>query len=119
MNSVIPLVSVVMSVYNDSKYLSESIKSILDQTLKDFEFIIVDDGSLDNSFDLLRRFKKKDNRIKILKNNSNMGLAFSLNKAIKESKGKYIARMDADDLSMPDRLKKQIIFFQKYKETDL
>lgn len=103
-----PLVSVVMSVYNSERYLRESVESILSQTFTDFEFIIIDDGSVDKSNSILQSFT--DPRIKVLSNNKNLGLIVSLNKGFDEAKGKYIARMDADDVSLPERLQKQVKF---------
>lgn len=102
-----------MSVYNGENYVEMAIKSILKQTYKDFEFIIIDDGSIDNTFNIIKRYAEKDKRIKILKNYSNIGLPKSLNKAIKYSQGKFIARQDADDISLPQRLEKQLIFLKK------
>jgi len=102
-----------MSVYNESNYLNKAIDSILAQTYKEFEFIIVDDCSQDGSFEIVQGYAKKDNRIKVIKNKINLGLAVSLNKAVEESKGKYIARMDADDISLPSRLQKQIEYMEK------
>lgn len=90
-----PKVSVLMSVYNDAVHLKEAINSILNQTIKDFEFIIIDDGSTDVSVDILRRYEKQDSRVKVYTNESNIGLAKSLNKGFLLSSGEYIARMDA------------------------
>ncbi len=99
-------ISVVMSVYNSEQWLKESIYSIINQTFKDFEFIIINDGSTDKSESIITSFANQDQRIKFF-NQSNSGLTKSLNKAISISRGKYIARIDADDISLPDRLKKQ------------
>jgi len=109
-----PKVSVIMSVYNGEKYLKEAIESILNQTFRDFEFIIVDDGSTDKTPEILNEYAKKDKRIKIITNPKNIGLTKSLNKALKIAKGEYIARMDADDISLPERLKKQVNFLTNY-----
>jgi len=105
-----PKVSVIMSVYNGETFLNDAIESILRQTFSDFEFIIVNDKSTDNTENILREYIKRDERIKIIQNSENIGLTKSLNKAIKQSKGTYIARMDADDVSEPERLEKQIRF---------
>lgn len=110
-----PLVSVVMSVYNDERYLKEAVNSILNQSFKDFEFIIINDGSNDASLNILKEYEKKDKRI-ILIDQENIGLTKSLNKAIKLSHGKYIARQDSDDISDPERFKSQIEFLQNNKE---
>jgi glycosyltransferase involved in cell wall biosynthesis len=99
-----------MSVYNEkTEWMSESIDSILQQTFPDFEFIIINDNPArsENSL-LLEEYRKKDNRIIVLTNEQNIGLTKSLNKGIKIARGKYIARMDADDISLPKRFEKQI-----------
>ncbi len=96
----------IMSVYNGEKYLREAIESVLAQTFTDFEFIIVNDGSTDNSLKIIQSYR--DERIKIINNEKIIGLTKSLNKAIKQAKGEYIARQDADDISMPNRLKEQV-----------
>ena len=106
-----PEISIIMSVYNGGKYLRESIDSILNQTFNNFELILVDDKSTDNTKQIIETYK--DRRIKVIENNKNIGLTKSLNKAIKQSKGKYIARMDADDISHQDRLKEQYNFMEK------
>lgn len=103
--------TVLMPVYNNEKYVSFAIKSILNQTLKNFEFIIIDDCSSDQSFNIIKSFD--DARLKIIRNKSNLGVAESLNKGIKLSKGKYIARMDSDDISLPNRLEYQLNFLKK------
>jgi len=108
-----PKVSVIMSVYNGERYLREAIESILDQTMKDFEFIIVNDGSTDKTSKILEEYSRKDRRIKIINNMKNIGLTKSLNIALKVAKGDYIARMDADDLSLPERLEMQMNFLIK------
>jgi len=114
-----PKVSVIMSVYNGEKYLEEAIKSILDQTFQDFEFLIVDDGSSDRTPLILDEYKRKDQRIRIIKNPENIGLTKSLNKAIKEAKGEYIARQDVDDISLPQRLEKQVYFMENNRKIAL
>ena len=110
-----PAISVIMSVYNDEKYLAKSIESILNQTYSDFEFIIINDGSTDKSMEIIDRYKNEDKRVVVV-NQENMGLTKSLNKAIKLSKGKYIARMDSDDISVSNRLEKQIEFLKHNKD---
>ena len=109
-----PLVSVILSVYNGAPYLKEAIESILNQTFIDFEFIIVDDGSIDETPKILDEFT--DIRIVSLKNEKNLGLVRSLNKALSLAKGEFIARMDADDISLPERFAKQIAYFKKYPQ---
>ena len=103
-----PYVTVLMSVYNGEKYLKEAIDSILNQTFEDFEFLMIDDGSTDQSLKILRSYK--DPRLRIVQNEKNIGLIKSLNKGLKLAQGKYIARMDADDISLPERLEKQVTF---------
>ena len=109
-----PLVTVLMPVYNGKKYLEEVIKSILNQTFRDFEFLIIDDGSTDNSVEIMGLFN--DARIRIERNKTNLGLIKTLNKGFGLSKGKYIARMDCDDISLPKRLSVQVNFMEKHPE---
>jgi glycosyltransferase involved in cell wall biosynthesis len=110
-----PFVSVIMSIYNEKvEWIHESIDSILNQTFSDFEFIIINDnpGRIENT-QLLEEYQSKDNRILIISNKQNIGLTKSLNKGIKIAKGKYIARMDADDISLPERFEKQVAVLEK------
>ena len=109
-------ISVILPVYNAEKFLEEAIKSILDQTYKNFELIIYDDGSKDNSKNIIDSFN--DSRIKYFKNDKNLGLIKTLNNALKFSTGEYIARMDADDICLPDRFQKQISFFN-FNDVDI
>jgi glycosyltransferase involved in cell wall biosynthesis len=111
-----PLVSVIMSVYNGERFLRESIDSILNQTYKNFEFIIINDGSTDRTSEILNSYY--DERIKVI-NQSNQGLTKSLNKGIKLSKGTFLARQDADDISLPERLKEQVEFLESHPEIAL
>lgn len=106
----IPLVSVIMSVRNGERYVTYAIESILKQTFTDFEFIIIDDASLDKTKSIVNKYK--DPRIRLLINNRKRGLTGSLNKALKIAKGKYIARMDYDDIARKDRFKKQVEFLE-------
>ena len=106
-----PKVSVVMSVYNGEPYLREAIDSILHQTFTDFEFIIIDDGSTDKSADIISSYD--DLRI-VLIQQKNRGLAAALNAGIKAARGKYIARMDADDISLPERFEVQFDFLERH-----
>ena len=107
-----PIISVIMSVYNEPlDWVQESIDSILQQTFGNFEFIIINDNPNNKElFDFLITNKIKDNRIIIINNDENIGLTKSLNKGLERAKGEYIARMDADDISLPERLEKQINF---------
>ena len=117
-----PLVSVIMSVYNGEKYLVQAIDSILNQTYQNFEFIIIDDCSTDNSSHILQEYAQKDSRIKIIKKEKNIGIKGfikNLNLGISIAKGKYIARMDADDISLPERFQKQVDFLENNPEITL
>jgi|APSaa5957512622_1039677.scaffolds.fasta_scaffold13584_3 glycosyltransferase involved in cell wall biosynthesis len=111
-----PKISVVFPVFNAEAYLEESITSILDQSFKDFELILIEDGSKDGSKKILKEFKKRDKRVILLENSSNLGLQVSLNKGLDVAKGKYIARMDADDLSLEKRFEKQFNYLEKHKD---
>ncbi|MDD4990288.1 MAG: glycosyltransferase family 2 protein [Candidatus Pacebacteria bacterium] len=106
-------ISVIMSSYNGEKFIKEAISSILAQTFGDFEFLIVNDGSTDLTPVILEECARKDQRIKIITNSGCIGLTKSLNKAIKQARGEYIARMDDDDISLSERLAKQIDFMEK------
>jgi glycosyltransferase involved in cell wall biosynthesis len=110
-----PVISVVMSVYNGQKYLCESIDSILNQTCKNFGFIIINDGSKDNSLDILLGYQARDNRVLIV-NQNNIGLTRSLNRGIKVAAAEYIARQDADDISLPTRFEKQLNYMESHPE---
>ncbi len=108
-----PKISVIMPVFNGEKYLNESIESILNQTFGDYEFIIVDDASKDKSGDIIKYYSSIDSRIKVINNKENLKISKSLNKAITESNSKLIARMDADDVSLPERLQMQYEFMNE------
>ena len=109
--------SVVMSVYNGASYLMESIDSVINQTFNDFEFIIIDDGSTDNTWEIIKGYK--DPRILPFKLNGNHGLAYALNYGIAFAKGEYLARVDADDINEVDRFKVQIDFLEKNTSIDI
>jgi glycosyltransferase involved in cell wall biosynthesis len=109
-----PKVTVLMSVYNGQQYLREAIESILSQTFKDFEFLIIDDHSADESVSIIESYG--DKRIRLIKNDKNLGLAASLNKGISLAKGEYIARMDHDDISLPNRLEEQVRYMDEHFE---
>ena len=109
-----PKISVLMSVYNGEKYLETAIQSILKQTFQDFEFIIIDDASTDSTPDIL--IKLSDPRVKILRNHKNLGLTKSLNIGTREAQGEYIARMDADDISLPHRFESQIRYLDMHTD---
>lgn len=112
-----PKVSVLMSVYNAKRYVGEAVASILSQTFADFEFIVIDDGSTDGTGEILRGFH--DKRILLVKNEENIGLTKSLNKGLQLTRGEYIARLDADDVSMPERLEKQVRFLDAHPDVGL
>ena len=114
-----PFVSVIMGVYNDQRFLKEAIDSILCQTYKNFEFIICNDCSTDQSSKILEEYKKKDSRITIINNKRNMGLAASLNRCIDVSKGEYIARMDSDDRALSDRFSIQVEYLNTHPDTSV
>ena len=109
-----PDVSVVMAVYNAQEYVSDAIESILCQTYNDFEFIIIDDGSSDDSLNIIQTYS--DPRIKVIRNKENLKLIKSLNLGLQEARGRYIVRMDADDVSRPDRIEKQIIYMDSHPD---
>lgn len=111
-------VSVVMAVYNGGRYLNEAISSILDQTFRDFEFIIVDDGSTDGTKEIIEAFQSADSRVRLIAR-ENRGQTRSLNEAIWCSTGEYIARMDADDISLPNRLEKQVLLLDGNPEVGM
>ena len=102
-----PQVSVIMPAYNAEKYIGEAIESILNQTYKDFELIIVNDASTDSTGSIIKTYAEKDERIVVLENEQNLNIAGSLNRAISAAKGEFLARMDADDIALPERLEIQ------------
>jgi glycosyltransferase involved in cell wall biosynthesis len=114
-----PKVSVVIPVYNTEKYIGEAIEGILNQTFKDFELIVVNDCSTDRTLEILKEYQKKDNRIKILSNEKNLKVSATANRGIKEAKGEYIVKQDADDWSYPDRIAKQVEYMDTHQEVVL
>ena len=106
-----PLLTVFTPTYNLELYIEETIKSVLNQTFTDFEYLIVDDASTDNTIQIIKSIN--DPRIRLIKNKTNQGIAYNRNLAIKEAKGKYLAMIDGDDLALPTRLEKQITFLEK------
>ena len=111
-----PRVSVLMPVYNGEKYLTEAIDSILSQSFTDFEFIIIDDGSRDNSLSITRDYSSSDDRIVLIENQQNLGVSASLNIGFRAVRGAYIARMDSDDISAPRRFEVQISFLDAHTD---
>jgi len=112
-----PLVTVLMSVHNDRRYLAESVGSILDQSFEDFEFLIIDDGSSDGSAEVLRSIG--DSRVRLIANPQNLGLTRSLNVGLNFARGRYIARMDADDIAEPMRLEWQVDAMERQPDLGL
>lgn len=108
--------SIIMGAYNAEKTIAESIESICAQTFTDFELIIIDDGSQDNTYRIIDSYAIHDSRIKVLRNKNNEGIPFTLNQGIKICSGLYIARQDADDFSHPNRFEKQINFLESNPE---
>ena len=101
-------ISVILSVFNGEKHIANAIESVLNQSFEDFEFLILDDASTDNTYNIIKSYQNIDKRIELLKNNSNIGLTKSLNTLISKSKYEYIARQDADDLSLVERFSSQL-----------
>jgi glycosyltransferase involved in cell wall biosynthesis len=116
--SVPPTVSVLLPVYNCRRYLDEAVSSILRQTFTDFELIAVDDGSTDDSGDILRRYAIQDTRVKLI-SRANAGIAVALNDAMAVAKGEFLARMDGDDISLPPRFEMQLRFLREHSDVVL
>ena len=112
-----PRITVLMSVYNDEKYLKKSMDTILNQTFTDFEFVIINDGSTDTTLEVLKKYT--DPRVKIISNTQQIGLSKSLNKGLQVAKGEYIARQDSNDISSPKRLEKQVAYLEARTEYGL
>lgn len=113
---MLPL-SVVMPVYNTAPWLSAAVQSILDQSFGDFEFLIINDGSTDHTLEVLGSFS--DPRIKLVNNEGNKGVIYSLNRGIDLAQGTWIARMDGDDISLPHRFQRQMEYLRSHPEVDL
>jgi len=113
---ITPEVSVIMAVHNDEKYVEEAIKSILDQIFRNFELIVIDDYSTDNSLKILEEYASRDPRIKIIRLSENIGPGGARNEGLKAAKGRYIAVQDADDISMPERLQKEYEYLVKNED---
>lgn len=109
-----PRVSVLMPAYNSEKYIAEAIESILNQTFTDFEFIIINDGSTDGTSKIVRKYANRDPRIKFIDNKRNQGLIAVLNQGLDLCTGEYIARMDSDDISRPERFKLQVDYMDAH-----
>lgn len=114
-----PQVSVLMPVYNGERYLRAAMDSVLNQTFTDFEFIIIDDGSTDDTRDILAEYAARDARIRLAHNETNLGITASLNKGLRLARGGFVARQDADDLSLPERLARQVALLRAHPEAVL
>lgn len=112
-------ISIGIPFYNSEKYLAFAIQSILSQSYKKWELILVDDGSTDSSLEIAQDFANKDKRIRLISDGNNKKLPFRLNQLINESKGDFVVRMDADDVMHPERLEKQLSFLKNHKKYDL
>lgn len=108
------LVSIIIPVYNAEKFIEDTIKSVINQTYKNWQLIIIDDHSTDDSVNIIKNFTKNNNKIKLIKLKKNNGVAIARNKGINLAKGKYLCFLDADDLWHPEKLNKQISFMKKY-----
>jgi len=117
MKSKKPLITVYMPVFNAAKFLDQSIQSILSQTFSNFEFIIIDDASTDDSWKIIKSYSKVDKRIIAIKNHINLGVSLTSNIAISKARGKFLARMDADDISLPNRFEKEIKYLTGHSKT--
>lgn len=114
-----PLISILLASYNEQSYIAESIRSIQNQTLENWELIIIDDCSSDETVKIIKNFLKIDNRIKLIINKKNLGLAASLNIALRNAKADYIARADADDINLRERLQKQYDYLINNQNIDI
>lgn len=115
MSESIPAISVAMPVYNTQRYLRESVESILNQTFRGFEFLIIDDGSTDDSLRILKEYATRDQRIRLI-SRPNTGLVVALNEMLELATGEYIARIDSDDVASPTRLAQQLEFLQRNRD---
>lgn len=114
-----PRVSVVMPVYNGARHLRTAVESIRNQTFSDFECIIIDDGSTDNTWDMLHAYASRDQRFRLIRNEQNLGITRSLNKGLQLARGAYIARQDADDVSLPERFARQVQYLDTHPQIGL
>lgn len=113
-----PLVSVIIPCYNAERFVEQAIRSIMEQTYKNLEIIVCDDCSTDGTYQILEKLASEDKRVVLLRNEQNLQIVATLNKMIEFAKGKYIARMDADDISLPTRIEKQVEFLEDNPEFD-
>lgn len=113
-----PRVSFLMAVYDGEMYLDEAIQSVLNQTFTDFEFIVINDGSIDGTSQIIERYRRLDSRIRAYEQ-ANRGLVVALNRGLELARGEYVARMDADDISLPERVAKQVAFMDAHPEVGI
>ncbi len=116
---MIPKISVFMPAYNSEAFIAEAIESILNQTFKDFEFIIINDGSTDNTWNIIQKYAKQDDRIRAYSRCKNKGIVCTANEGFDLARGEYIARMDSDDVSLPERFEKQITYMDEHPDVGL
>lgn len=116
---IMPLVTIAIPFFNDERYLSSAIQSVINQTYNNWELLLIDDGSRDRSIEIARSFSIKDERISLIVDGNNYGLAVRLNQSVELAKGVFYARMDADDIMVNTRIEKQIIYFKLHPETDV
>ena len=109
-------VSVIMGIYNCAPYLKEALDSLYAQTFQDFEIVLCEDGSPDNTYEVARKYAEKRSNIKLLRNETNQGLNYTLNRCLALAEGEYIARMDGDDISLPERFEKEVEFLDTHPE---
>lgn len=109
-------ISVLMGIYNCESTLERAVDSIINQTYQDWQLIMCDDGSADNTYSIAQKLAETDSRIVLIKNESNKGLNYTLNRCLELADGEFIARMDADDISVPDRFEKQVLFLESNSE---
>ncbi len=115
----IPEVTVIIPVYNAEKYIRKSLNSILNQTLKNIEILVIEDCSTDNSLIIIQELQQSDDRVKIIKNSTNKGIVYGLNAGLDLASSDYIARMDADDIAYPERFEKQLHYLRQHTDTIL
>jgi glycosyltransferase involved in cell wall biosynthesis len=114
-----PKISCIIPVHNGGEYLAGAIESILSQTYRNFELLLVDDGSTDCSLEIMKKYQEQDARVRVSVNGINLGLPITLNSALQNSAGEFIARMDADDLALPTRFEKQVQFLLNHPNIDV
>ena len=113
------LVTIAISFFNDGKYLADAILSIVNQSYKNWELLLIDDGSTDNSFEIAKRFESLDTRIRVIRDGENYGLAVRLNQSIQLANGEYYARMDADDIMVKSRIETQLKYLLEHPEVNV